>query len=62
VTSLLERLGERMLDVFVPRITADAATTAGCTYPTCGPCVDHQQLYRSCCNGTCTSCRLISSC
>ncbi len=60
--SVIGKLGERVLDVFVPRISADAATTAACTYPNCGPCFNHVQRYRRCCNGVCSSCQFAEPC
>lgn len=59
---VLERLGDRVLGVFVPEIKADAAGTAACTYPNCGGCVNHIQRYRRCCNGVCGSCQFAESC
>ncbi|MGX7824647.1 hypothetical protein ACTG9Q_06105 [Actinokineospora sp. 24-640] len=60
--SLLERLGERVLDAFVPAITADAAGSAACTYPNCGACLNGIQRYRRCCNGVCGSCQFAEPC
>jgi hypothetical protein len=59
---ILERLGDRLLAVFVPSITAEAAGTAGCTYPNCGSCSGCQQRYRVCCNGTCGPCGNVEHC
>jgi hypothetical protein len=59
---MLERLGDRMLGVFVPEITADAASTAACTYPNCGSCSSCRQRYRVCCNGSCGACGLVEMC
>ncbi|OKA11479.1 hypothetical protein [Amycolatopsis regifaucium] len=61
MVKLMERLGERVLSVFVP-IVADAATTAACTYPNCGGCLNCIQRYRRCCNGVCGSCQMAESC
>lgn len=60
--STLERLGERVLNVFVPRIDADAASTAACTYPSCGGCITCTVRYKRCCNGVCSSCQFAESC
>lgn len=60
--SVFGKLGERVLDVFVPRISADAASTAACTHPFCGKCVNHRRYFRTCCNGKCTPCRSYISC
>jgi hypothetical protein len=59
---MLERLGEHVLNVFVPAITADAASTAACTYPNCGVCSRHIQRYRACCNGVCGPCGMFEAC
>lgn len=61
--SVFGRVGERMVDVFVPRISADAAvTSAACTYPNCGKCVNHRQYFRACCKGKCSPCRAYHGC
>lgn len=59
---LLERVGDRVLSVFVSEIKADAASAAACTYPNCGACFNRVQRYRRCCNGVCSSCQLAEPC
>lgn len=59
---MLGRLGDRVLSVFVPEISADAASMAVCTYPNCGACRNHIQRYRRCCNGVCGSCQMAEYC
>jgi hypothetical protein len=59
---VLERLGDRVLSVFVPAITADAAGTAACTYPNCGACFNGIQRYKRCCNGVCSGCTFAEEC
>lgn len=60
--TLIERLGDRLLTLFVPEVRADAASTAACTYPNCGSCRGCVQRYRRCCNGVCGSCQMAESC
>jgi hypothetical protein len=52
----LERLGDRVLSALVPRVEADAAGSAACTYPSCGGCVTCEVRYKRCCNGVCGPC------
>ncbi|HEX6356410.1 hypothetical protein [Actinophytocola sp.] len=59
---VLERLGDRVLSAFVPRIEADAAGSAACTYPSCGSCVTCVVRYKRCCNGVCSTCQFAEDC
>lgn len=56
------KLGERMVNLFVPSISADAGTAAPCTYPNCGPCRNGVQRYKKCCRGKCSTCQYATTC
>lgn len=62
---LLEKLGDSLLTKFVPAITADAASRAGCFSLTCGPCqpsFDCTIRFKTCCDGVCNPCNERTAC
>lgn len=63
MVALAERLGERLLTLFVPDMEARAEGigTAACVYRFCH-CVGCGSRLRRCCNGVCTGCNYVGDC